>query len=202
LNLASQRATMIFFLETNEPIFNEVVEKCLYTDRFNTTPDRVGPPGIEIEQEKVLARNPLVRSPCGGTDLNQTMLSTTAWPIGTAPSISGLAIGVVEKCLYTDRFNTSPDRVGPPRTEIEQEKVLETNSARNPLVRSPYGGPDLNQEMLSTTAWPIGTAPSISGLASTSGTYAAQTPSWTALFTHSMSVLSGSGEISADKVGW
>jgi hypothetical protein len=60
-------------------------------------------------------------------------------------------------------------------------------------------GPDLNQEIRSTTAWPIGTDPSKSGLASTSGTYAAKTPSWTTLFTHSMSVLSGSGEISADK---
>jgi hypothetical protein len=68
--------------------------------------------------------------------------------------------------IDTDRFNTIPDRVGPPGTEIAQEKVLAMNSA----------------------TWPIGTAPS--SLASTSGTYPAQTPSWTALFTHSMSVLS------------
>jgi hypothetical protein len=34
--------------------------------------------------------------------------------------------------------------------------------------------------------------------ASTSSTYPAQPPSWTALFTHSMSVLSGSGEVSTD----
>jgi hypothetical protein len=95
------------------------------TDRFNTIPDRVGPPGTEIAQEKVLAtnsaRNPLLRGPDS---------------VATEPIINE----VVEK-LYIDHFYTSTDRVGPPGTEIEQEKVLATNSARDPLVR----GTDLNQ---------------------------------------------------------
>jgi hypothetical protein len=137
------------------------------------------------------------------TDHFYTQLETNS--VATEPVLVRRASinGVVETCSYTDRFNTIPDRVGPPGTEIAQEKVLAmnfSNSARNPLVRNLCGGPDLNREMLSTTAWPTGTAPSISGLASTSGTYPAQTLSWTALFTHSMSVLSGSGEVSAESM--
>jgi hypothetical protein len=112
------------------------------------------------------------------TELNECLLETGN-PGGTIESVlsktrSRLRVSesAFNNSVYiTDRYNTIPDRVGPPGTEIaqekfatnsapdplvrgpdsvatepifnevEQEKVLATNSARNPLVR----GPDLNQ---------------------------------------------------------
>jgi hypothetical protein len=105
----------------------------------------------ESELYKKVVDNPLRK------DHSYTQLETNS---ATEPVLARRA------SMYTDRFNTTPDRVGPPGTEIAQGKVLAMNSARNP---------DLNREGLSTTAWPTGTAPS--SLASTSGTYPAQTPS-------------------------
>jgi hypothetical protein len=104
---------------------------------------------------------------------------------------------IMKTIAYTGHFYTTPDLVRPPGAEIEEENLLATSLAYNlsqTAAREPVVVRRESIEMLSPTAWQTGVAPSTSGLASASSTYPAPPPSWTALITQSMSVLSGSGE--------
>jgi hypothetical protein len=79
------------------------------------------------------------------------------------------------------------------------EPVLVRRASTNEVVESfSYTGLNFSNSVRNPLETQTSTAPSTSGLASTGGTYPAQPPSWTALSTQSMSVLSGIGEIDTD----
>jgi hypothetical protein len=90
----------------------------LRTERYYTSPNRVRPPGAEKEQDIDLATS----------FSNSELLKNPSQTAAIEPVL-------VRRVSINERYYTSPDRVGPPGAEIEQNIDLATsfsNSVRNP----------------------------------------------------------------------
>jgi hypothetical protein len=207
---AAREPVLVRHADKNER--NQIMKTIAYTGHFYTTPDLVRPPGTEIEEGNLLATNSSLVT--GLDSINFLLDPRTA---AREPVLVRHADNN-ERNAYTGSFYTTPDLVRPPGAEIEEGNLLATKSslvtgldstnslldpltaAREPvLARRGSNGKDIETQTIITLSRPTGTAPSTGGLASAGSANAAQPPSWTALFTQSMSVLSGSGEVSTDK---
>jgi hypothetical protein len=139
-----------------------------YTDRFFTTPDRVRPPGAEIEEGNLLATDfSLV------TDFDAIHFLLDPQTAAREPVFAGGVNGnEISKEIDPHTLSTTSW----PTPSIAHERTLTTNLSS--LAQSLFDSIDLlvNPQTSSTAPWRTGLAPLTSGLASTSGPYQAQPP--------------------------